>query len=244
MIRNRVRKKLEEYFDIILAIEKVHFLHIGKTGGSAIKFALKGHQRTKNYVIHLHEHHFRLDNIPKGEKLFFGVRDPVDRFISAFYSRKREGKPRYAALWSEEEKEAFNRFETPNELALALSVKDDIVKSEAIRAMRSIAHVKDSYWDWFVSETYFLERMSDVLFVCEQENLENDFKRLKDILSLPKHIELPKDSYQAHANPKDIDKKLESQAVINLKRWYSKDYEFLELLKKSDLIKAGKQVKV
>ncbi len=72
-------------------IQKIHFIHIGKTGGTAVKYALQDYNATVlgcRYEIILHNHNFKLKDIPIGEKFFFFVREPIDRFISGFYSRK------------------------------------------------------------------------------------------------------------------------------------------------------------
>ena len=71
----------------------VHFLHIRKTGGTAVKHALKSHLRTRRYLIFLHKHNVKLKDVPVGDKVFFFLRDPVSRFVSGFYSKQRRGRP-------------------------------------------------------------------------------------------------------------------------------------------------------
>src|SRR6056297_1213665 len=95
----------------------VHFLHIRKAGGTAIKEALKDIAVKQNVILHPHK--TRLKDIPEGEKVFFFLRNPVSRFVSGFNSRLREGKPRYNSPWNEGEKVAFSRFPTANDLAEA-----------------------------------------------------------------------------------------------------------------------------
>ena len=46
-----------------------------------------------SYEIVLHSHDCELRQIPSGDKVFFTVRDPIDRFVSGFNSRKRRGQP-------------------------------------------------------------------------------------------------------------------------------------------------------
>ena len=73
----------------------VHILHIGRTGGSAIKYTLKEYVHseykpvvTDKYAIFHHEHYFKLKDIPEGEKAVFFVRDPVQRIYSGAYVPK------------------------------------------------------------------------------------------------------------------------------------------------------------
>ena len=214
----------------------VHFLHIGKTGGTAVKHAIGRAQESSSgararlpYVVHLHRHATGLRDIPVGEKFFFFVREPVSRFVSGFHSRQRQGKPRYSGRWSEQERDAFRRFGTPNRLATALSSTNDEERASAGTAMRSIPHVRDSYWKWFESEEYFMSRLDDLFFIGFQEHLCEDFELLKTRLRLPSDRMLPDDDVQSHANPRHLDRTLGDAAVANLHRWYEEDFRFLKL---------------
>ena len=208
----------------------VHFLHIGKTGGSAIKYAIEPYLATSSpYIIYLHPHRVRLRDVPKGESIVFFLRDPISRFVSGFYSRQRQGQPRYFNPWSPDEKIAFEHFSTPNHLAIALSSSDEEDKEKAQMAMRSIGHIKTSYWDWFESEKYFKSRLADIFFIGFQEQLAEDFEILKLKLSLPDSVKLPNDNIKSHKNPAKIDRLLEDKATINLKNWYKDEFKFINL---------------
>ena len=63
----------------------VHFIHIGKTGGTAIKSVIKRYNSTKEFDIFIHGHEFKFKDALPGEYVFFVLRDPIDRFISGFY---------------------------------------------------------------------------------------------------------------------------------------------------------------
>jgi hypothetical protein len=211
--------------------KNVHLLHIGKTGVTAIKYALKPHLVTPYYVIKLHPHRVKLRDIPRGDYVIFFLRDPITRFVSGFYSRKRQGQPRFSFPWSHDERIAFEKYDTPNRLATTISSEDENERDSAIKAMQSIGHIKSSYWEWFESESYFLSRLSDILFMGFQETLSEDFERLKLKLGLPENVKLPTDEINAHQNPSDIDKTLDQTAIENLKEWYASDYAFIRLCK-------------
>ena len=217
----------------------VHFLHIGKTGGTALKHAIGRAQEPSSadkarlpYVVHLHRHAVRLRDVPVGEKFFFFVRDPVSRFVSGFHSRQRRGQPRYSGQWSEQERDAYQRFGTPDRLASALSSTNDEERASAETAMRSIPHVRDSYWKWFGSEEYFMTRLDDLLFIGFQKHLSEDFEILKSRLRLPNDLALPDDDFHSHANPRHLDRTLGDAAVENLHKWYEEDFRFLKLCDK------------
>ena len=70
----------------------IHFLHISKTGGTALKSVLKEHCLTQKYYILFHGHQKKLEDIKQETQVIFFLRDPVARFVSGFYSRKRKGR--------------------------------------------------------------------------------------------------------------------------------------------------------
>lgn len=207
----------------------LHFLHLGKTGGTAVKHALKQIPPGDRHVIYLHPHRVKLRDIPRGEKVFFFLRDPATRFVSGFYSRQRQGKPRHSTPWSAEEKQAFEIFSTPSQLAKALSSHEPELRKKALSAMHDIQHVRNSYWEWFENEEYLKERLSDILFIGFQETLTSDFARLKNRLDLPQTINLPTDDVQAHRTPENFDTSLDAEALENLREWYREDYRFVRI---------------
>lgn len=207
----------------------LHFLHVSKTGGTAIKYVLKQHRTTPEYAIVLHGHRKRLRDVPEGDKVIFCLRDPISRFVSGFYSRLRQGRPRYFVRWSKDEEIAFKNFDTPNQLALALSSTDNARRIQAERAMGGIFHVKHSYTKWFESEEYLLSRLSDIFLIGFQETLTDDFELLKNKLGLTTAVQLPTDEVTAHRNSEHFDKTLDAEAIDNLKRWYAEDYKLFGL---------------
>lgn len=214
--------------------QMVHFLHIGKTGGTAVSHALRPHMHGDRIALYIHAHKVTLRDVPRGEAVFFFVRDPIKRFVSGFYGRQRQDQPRYFSPWSAAEARAFSRFDTPNALATALSSPDAPRKQAAEDAMHSIQHVRDSYWYWFDNAAYFRARAADVLFIGHQNTLTADFERLKVLLHLPPDVTLPRDDIHAHRNPGSLDKRLDETAVRNLRAWYQADYDFLALCAEID----------
>ena len=210
--------------------QTIHFLHIGKTGGSAVKSVLKNYQETPKYLIKLHGHGTSLNDVPKGDSVIFFLRDPVSRFISGFYSRQRKGQPRYYSEWTPQEKKVFEHFSTPNEVAISLGNDQSTDHSLAIMAMNSVGHFK-RYNKWYIDFGYFKSRLHDIIFIGFQESLDDDFIKLKSILEIPQDIALPTDDISAHRNPKEIDKSIDESGVSALRAWYSEDILFISLCK-------------
>lgn len=97
--------------------------------------------------------------------------------------------------------------------------------------MKSIKHVRDSYWKWFESEDYLRQRQSDILFIGFQENLTQDFEILNSRLNLPDNVKLPGNDMLSHRNPRDLDKTLDDDAIRNLRDQYRDDYRLISQCK-------------
>lgn len=75
----------------------------------------------------------------------------------------------------------------------------------------------------------FRSERSDVLFFGHQETLTADFERL-EVLGVRSSVCLPTDDVAAHrAQPGDRTE-LSEAAQQHLRQWYSRDYDFLDLL--------------
>lgn len=208
--------------------EAVHVLHIGKTGGTAVKAALRPYQRSGRYDLELAWHDALLRDVPRGEHVVFFLRDPVARFVSGFDNQQRGATPRYEHSWTAAEAAAFERFATPTDLALALGSADLEERDAAEAAMRGIDHVRTSFWDWFEDEAYFRSRLDDVFLVGFQETLDADFAELRRRLELPESVALPSDDVEAHRRPAPPSP-LPAEAEALIRRWYAADYEFIRL---------------
>lgn len=202
----------------------IHFLHIGKTGGTAIREALGG--LNTEYVFHPHS--VRLIDIPVGEKVVFHLREPLSRFRSGFYSRLRKGQPRYFFDWSKSEELAFSQFASPEDLLAGAVDQDKRVRGAAEEALKSIQHVRDHYDFWLHSNDYIKSRSADILHVGFLELLQTGFEELKMKLRVSKHIELPSGEVSAHRNPAYPTRSLSAVEYQYFRNRYQADFEIYE----------------
>jgi hypothetical protein len=212
---------------------RVHLLHIGKTGGNAVQHALRQAPAGAHSFV-FHPHAGRLPDVPRGERAIFMLRDPVDRFVSGFNSRRRRGRPLRNAAWDAAETAAFTTFAAANDLALALSASDAARRAAAGAAMRGIAHVRTSYADWLVSPAYLEERRADILWIGLTGRLAADFERLRRLLDLPAACRLPSDPVAAHRRLDSDDTRLDAEAAANIRAWYAADYAYLAFAARAD----------
>ena len=135
----------------------VHYLHIGKNAGTKVSEIVAAvNSQTPEVQMIKHSHHVALGAIPDGDPYFFSIRNPMKRFFSGFYSRKRKGQPRFYAEWSPHEEQAFAAFEHANDLAEAL-YEDSDAGHKAFAAIRSIQHLSANQVDWFTRHGFFLD---------------------------------------------------------------------------------------
>jgi hypothetical protein len=207
----------------------LHVLHLGKTGGTALKQVLLDYGAASNHELLLHGHDVTILDVPARESFMFIVRDPLSRFLSGFNGRLREDRPRYHYPWRTEEKVAFAIFTTPDQLATALSSEDEVERRQAEDAMRGIGHINTSYWYWFADETVFHSRLPDLFFIAFQDRLDEDFDLLKQKLGLPAEARMPVDELKAHRTPAGFAKELGDVARSNLERWYERDLAFVQM---------------
>jgi hypothetical protein len=201
----------------------VAFLHIGKNAGTQIRYLsdLVNRAQRKKRIVH-YGHALKLRDLPKSVPYFFSIRDPISRFKSAFYSRKRVKR-----RWKREEEMAFKFFEHANDLAEALFSGGEMGK-RAFWAMKSIAHIKTDQCEW-VQHSGDLFRQREPVFILRQENLEEDFKVLLKKMGLNTgwaDLCIPPESQRMHSFDYSNVPELSKQARSNLEMWYKIDCEF------------------
>jgi hypothetical protein len=216
----------------------VHFIHVSKAGGTALRYAIRsarvqagGKLVSPWGEVWGHDHRFRFADLRSGHKAIFPLRDPASRFLSGYYSRLREGAPRYFIEWSAKEAQAFEWFPTPQALAEALAEPSGEARRRAEFAMGAIAHVRQPMTHWTGKPSYLRRRLDNVLYVAMQETLAEDWEKLKDLLDIPRDQMLPTDDVRAHrtAYAADDDRTLSDKALQALREWYADDYELIEI---------------
>jgi hypothetical protein len=205
-------------------------LHIGKTGGSYTQHIFSSIPATQNLVRFL-DHRFALetalDRFP-GEKAVFAIRDPLAIFVSGFYSRMRQGRPRTNQPWSQDETVAFAAFQTPNQLAEALGSDQPELRARAEFSMRSIYHVARCLHFYLGSASFVRQCRSRISFILRQATLDQDIARFLAKNGIPGAPAPIHDEVIRHSNPAHLDRTLSPTAIGNLTAWYKTDLELYD----------------
>lgn len=205
----------------------LHFLHIGKCAGTQI--AEISRDLNKDYAsprIIIHGHDVPLRDIPKQSRYFFSIRNPLSRFKSAFYSRKRKGRPRYNVEWTRRERAAFEEFPHATDLAESL-FEEGSRGSAAWAAMKSISHTAQNQSDWFCQCGNFLDARPPV-WIIRQERFDEDLIRFIAKAGFTLSDEVLQGFVgrtKAHANDYGDAPQLTERAIAKLNLLYSQDFE-------------------
>jgi hypothetical protein len=204
----------------------VHFLHIGKNAGTQLRhlFELINARGNANLVLRREAHSVTLADLPADARYFFSLRDPIARFRSGFYSRKRKGQPRYHIEWTPHEAHAFDHFEHANDLAETLFAESERGMA-ATAAMRSISHLAMNQVDWF-PQSGFLLRNRPPVWILRTERFEADLRILLDRLGITAEVAVADDAATRHSNDYSDVPKLSELARENLRQWYAQDFAF------------------
>ncbi|WP_424931181.1 hypothetical protein [Amaricoccus macauensis] len=206
---------------------EIAFLHIGKCAGTQIVHLAAQIEEQTGVRIVKHAHRVDLSRIRPDQPYFFPIRDPISRFRSGFYSRKRKGQPRVLSEWSPAEARAFADFEHANDLAESLFEPGER-GGKALMAVQSISHTAMQQVDWFTRNGYmFLNRPP--LWIIRQEHFATDMDRFLARAGLGVTMAdlcTAEDRAAAHATDYSEIPPLSETARAKLALWYARDIEF------------------
>ncbi|MEM9582937.1 MAG: hypothetical protein AAGA08_07450 [Pseudomonadota bacterium] len=208
---------------------KLCILHVGKTGGSYLRSILRHNRANWSRPLQLLRHSATmantLENFGETRQVAFTFRNPTDRFVSAFYSRQRQGRPTYQFQWSPAEAIAYLWFETAEELALALTSSDERQRSAALFAFDAIEHLRSDMAIYF-GNAELLQLSKPSIVACVDvahltECLPAFLRRIGvETFTMPKH---PK--FHAAPNPLPA---LSADAENALRQHWAAEYEIYE----------------
>jgi len=200
----------------------LHFIHIGKCGGMTIRKEIsKSKKWTISDLTHLKPAKYVQDSV-RGNYLI-AIRDPIDRFISAFNwaVKHNEKHPNDYG-----DAEIVSKYKTPNALAEKLYTEDGELDEAVVAEAKKIHHIGEDI-------NFYLEAF---LKVCPRESivgvihLEAIEKDMAAVLGI-------KITMHTHKN-KDMDTDLSASGRQNLQKFLHKDYECVAKLE--ELVKGKK----
>lgn len=204
-------------------------LHIGKTGGSYLRSILRHNRKHWQRPLQLLRHRATLENtlgnFGDDRQLAFTFRHPSERFVSAFYSRQRQGRPTYQFNWSAEEAVAFLWFDSAEKLALALEADDEAQRSAAHFAFGAIDHLQSNLAYHLISPDALRLNKSQIVACADLRDLDAVLPDFMARLGLPK-FDMPKHP-KRHAAPAPLPM-LSPKAEGALRRYWDLEYRIYD----------------
>jgi len=212
----------------------VYFLHIGKSGGTALGNKFQNEINPKSELKFVpFGHNVKLYHLDKKQKYIFSVRDPISRYHSGFYSRLRKGMPRIKKEHDFFEKISFFFYKDSNSLAEDLYSSNPMKVLLARFSMCSIIHLNEPISSWFSYEEL---QKHPPEFLFDQKNLDKDYKKFCQVFNLT-YSKLGKGKVVSHKNDYTGKPELSKLAKQNLKRYFEKDILLYEKILKRNFLK-------
>lgn len=228
----------------LMNIPMLKFIHIGKCGGTNVCKKLYPNKNTGDY--HLKR------NYKSDEKYIIWIRNPLERFVSAFNMSyniinadtsnlnknnltldnclapaRFRYKMTHDHTFTKRYDYLVNYFKTANELAESITSTNIEKKQLALELMNSEQEHIFKGIGWYLYNGEFIEKNHNkITFVGTCENMADDMTRLGNLLNIKinnkKHI---------RKNTNNNDKFLSSKAIKNILNFYKHtDYEALQKL--------------
>jgi len=167
---------------------RLGFLHIPKTGGSGVRdLGRKAVGRGLPFPCGF-GHGWTLEEIRRRfpqMRLAFILRDPLERAVSGFNSRLRQGRPTYKSLWTPAEAAAFAHFPEVGRWLDALLADDDLSVSACAYARRHVTHLRWNYRYYFRSPKAVAEHAGHLVLIGRIERTDDFIEALLAEAGIP-----------------------------------------------------------
>lgn len=184
----------------------LNFLHIGKTGGTSVRHLITNRSNT---VFRIRERmlwryypiiHFHKDcRIAFQEKtnLAFFIRNPFDRFYSAFHREKNPGNLHGDYQQNPRVLELHQQFDTFQSWLEAFGLnKTSEINRRAIELQALTNNLRMDYKFYFTNKDTIERKKKDIVFIGETETFDSDLDNLRTLLGVQsnkfRNIELNK----------------------------------------------------
>lgn len=179
------------------------FLHIPKTGGSSVDAALTRIAKAGGRPPVRFPHMVGLEaaeTLCPGARFALILRDPLERIVSAFNSRLRQGRPRAEIVWRPAEAPAFAHYRSADRFLRGLLSDDPFDMSMAAYAFAHIGHLKRGYAHYFGDAEAAAARADRFALIGELTEMERFYERLLTLSGAAQDL-LPALSPAVHQAP-------------------------------------------
>jgi hypothetical protein len=211
-------------------------MHIPKTGGTAYS-DLSAAIAEQGYAMPLKLGHAwtferAIGSVPE-LRLCTLIRDPLERTVSSFNSRLRQGRPKYRSMWTVEEAAAFSIFPDVRAFLDALVSDGHFEISATEFAFRNISHLRRGYAFYFKSPDYLEAHKDRLAFVADTAHSMDLWKRLGAMSRVPEDL-IESNFVRSHVAPVatiDALSKYSSSEIGAMRGRLAREYAIYDILK-------------
>lgn len=201
-------------------MKTLHFIHIGKCGGSSLQEAIRLSPVVQNSYAKVLRSHVGGFKFVENCDYLIVIRNPIERAISAFSWRKKlvvhDEHPEQVVRFPGE-REILNRYSSLERLAEALYFPETgILNQLAARDFESIHHLRERI-SFYLNPLLPMLRRDNTLGIIVQERMNQDVKKILDV-NLTSDFKKNKDKL-------DSSRSMSSAAILNLKRYLAGDFK-------------------
>jgi hypothetical protein len=222
---NKKKREIDRVQSIIERVNEGYskqyaFLHIPKTGGtSLIALGKKLVDKGYSFPVCL-GHSWRaqevLSHFPK-MKLTIMLRDPLERIVSGFNSRLRQGRPTYDSPWTLAEASVMAMLPSVRHLLDAMLADDEFSISAVAYANSNVSHLHHNYSFYLKNRNFVVKNQSMFHLVGHMKNFEKFVEGIAELSQAP--IGLVRDMYQIkHSSSESSSSILEQYSNSDLTR--------------------------
>lgn len=231
--------------NFINPIRNIVLIHVGKCGGANITYKFKEIHNINISQIHVwNTDKNQRKQIIKNNDLCLLLRNPIDRYISIFnywYEFNLKYINNEIVPHIEQVKKYspyFEIFKTADSLAVLLSSENKELKQKAYNFMKIMQHIKEGLCWYLCDEETIVSNKENFKFVIRQEHYKEDFKKYYDYLCYKYNIKNSNYNYfiENPSNKTKTDKYISPKGIVNLKKYFKKDYDFLQILIRENII--------
>ncbi len=181
-----ISKRFNEGFS-----ENFGFLHIPKSGGTSVDTLGKKLVRMGYAFPVSFGHSWKVEEICKVYpkiKIAMILRDPLERAISGFHSRLRQGRPTYNIIWTPAEATAMAILPSSKHLLNAMLSEDDFSISAVAYAFKNISHLYWNYCHYFNNPEYVRKNRPLFNIVGHIDHLDKFVSDLGSLCNVSHHL--------------------------------------------------------